>query len=88
MKQYSLQQTGLKNWKPLNLSTRSKAGLSPAGPASIEHLLSRKEVAQRWHCCPKTIARRKDLRPVRLTRRMIRYRLADIQAIEAAAVSQ
>lgn len=65
-----------------------KAGLPPAyqpRPAAV--LLSRKEVAQRWHCCVASVARRKDLQPVRFTRRFLRYRLEDVEAVEAAATT-
>ncbi|MEI7731681.1 MAG: hypothetical protein WCO56_19070 [Verrucomicrobiota bacterium] len=51
----------------------------------IRDSLSRRELARRWHVCPHTIARRKDLRPVRLNQRLIRYWLDEILAIEAAA---
>lgn len=51
-------------------------------------LLTRRQLAQRWHCCVHTIARRKDLDPVRLGRRLLRYRLSDVEAIEAAAVGK
>jgi hypothetical protein len=53
----------------------------------VAALLSRRQLAQRWSCCPHTIARRKDLKPVRFNRRFLRYRLADIEAIEAAAIA-
>jgi len=55
--------------------------------ARIAYLLSRRQLADRWGCCPHTIARRKDLKPVRFNKRFLRYRLADIEAIEAAAVA-
>lgn len=48
-------------------------------------LLSRRELADRWNCCIHTIARRNDLQAVRLSRRLLRYRLKDVEAIEAAA---
>jgi predicted DNA-binding transcriptional regulator AlpA len=48
-------------------------------------LLTRAHLAARWGCCRHTIARRKDLHPIRLGRRLVRYRLAEIQAIEAKA---
>jgi hypothetical protein len=48
-------------------------------------LLSRQQLAQRWGCCKHSIARRHDLEPVRLSRRMLRYKLSDIEAIESAA---
>src|SRR5258708_4795015 len=55
------------------------------GQQRFRELLTRKELADRWACCPHTIARRKDLKPFRFNKRMLRYRLADIEAIEAAA---
>lgn len=51
----------------------------------ISLLLTRKQVAQRWACCEHTVARRKDLHPVRLGRRLLRYSLAEIEQIEASA---
>ena len=57
----------------------------PSAGSSRESLLSRREVAKRWQCCIHTIARRRDLEPVRLGRRLLRYRLQDIEAIERAA---
>jgi len=50
-------------------------------------LLSRRQVAQRWACCEHTVARRRDLKPVRFNKRLLRYRLADVEAIEAAAIA-
>jgi hypothetical protein len=60
-------------------TNQPKAGLSIVG------LLTRQELATRWNCCTHTIARRKDLKTVRLGPRLVRYRLTDIEAIEAAA---
>jgi len=34
------------------------------------------------------VARRKDLKPLRFNGRMIRYRLADVEAVEAATVGE
>lgn len=53
--------------------------------ARIAALLSRRQVAERWSCCEHTVARRKDLKPLRFNRRFLRYKLSDIEAIEAAA---
>ena len=53
-----------------------------------EQLLSRRALAQRWGCCNETLKRREAtgvLKPVRFNQRMLRYRLSDIVAIEAAA---
>ncbi len=55
--------------------------------ATFSRLLSRQEVARRWGCCPHTIARRKGLRPLRLNRRLLRYRIEDVQAVETAAAA-
>ena len=53
-----------------------------------EQLLSRGAVAQRWECCIETIKRRERagiLKPIKFNQRLLRYRLSDIVAIEAAA---
>lgn len=50
-------------------------------------LLSRRQVAQRWGCCEHTVARRKDLKPMRFNRRMIRYRIEDVEAVERDATA-
>ncbi|MGA2662136.1 MAG: hypothetical protein ABSH34_32050 [Verrucomicrobiota bacterium] len=55
--------------------------------APTELFLSRKALARRWGTCAHTIARRKDLKPLYLNSRLIRYKLADVQAIEAAGVA-
>ena len=50
--------------------------------------MSRKQVCARWACCAMTLKRREVaglLKPVRFNQRMLRYRLSDILAIEAAA---
>jgi hypothetical protein len=57
----------------------------PSSATKSNKLLSRQQVAERWECCTHTIARRKDIHPVRLGRRLVRYRLEEIEAIEAAA---
>jgi hypothetical protein len=49
------------------------------------HHLTVKEVAARWHCCVHSVRRRRELRPIRFNQRMLRYRLADVEAIETAA---
>ena len=53
----------------------------------IRDLLSRQELAARWGVCAHTEAQRKDLRPVRLGPRLLRYRLAEVEAIESAAAA-
>jgi hypothetical protein len=60
---------------------------TPAQPESPQ-LFSRRQLAARWNCCPHTIARRTDLKPLRFNRRLLRYRLEDIVAIETAAAGQ
>jgi hypothetical protein len=64
-----------------------KASLNQTGADKPpKALLTRKQVAARWGVCSHTIARRTDLMAIRLGRRLVRYRLNDIEAIEAAAV--
>jgi len=79
------------NQQPAALSRKQfdseHQALAQTSQERLKELLSRKEVAQRWSCCPHTIARRKDLKPVRFNRRFLRYRLADIEAVEAAAAA-
>lgn len=60
-------------------------GGAPAAQGT-SHLTCR-QLAERWSCCEYTIRRRKDLKPLRFNRRLIRYRLQDILAIETAARS-
>ncbi len=74
--------TGSSQNTPQANQPQAVAGLSK------ETLFSRRELAQRWNCCPHTIARRRDLEAVRLSRRLLRYRLKDIEAIEAAAIGK
>lgn len=50
-----------------------------------KQLLSRRQVARRWDCCEHTVARLDELKPLRFNKRFLRYRLEDIEAIEAAA---
>jgi hypothetical protein len=59
----------------------------PLADESPTRLLTRRQLADRWSCCPHTIARRKDLKPLRFNNRLLRYRLQDVEAIEAAAVA-
>jgi hypothetical protein len=54
------------------------------------HLLSRKDLAARWDCSIATIKRnekRKGLKKVTLGPRTVRYRLADVIAIEASTTA-
>lgn len=60
-------------------------GLSSDANAALQRLLTRQELARRWGCCSHTIARRHDLNPVRLGPRLVRYRVREIEQIEAAA---
>src|SRR5579863_10207183 len=53
-----------------------------------EKLLSRRQVAERWGVCNHTVARRECLVPIRLGRRLLRYRLADVLAHEQSASDQ
>jgi hypothetical protein len=56
--------------------------------SSGEELISRPELARRWGCHVETLRRRERegfLHPMQMGRRMIRYRLAEILAIEAEA---
>jgi hypothetical protein len=53
-----------------------------------EKLLSRKAVAERWSCSNETVKRRTRegiLHPISFNRRLIRYRLSEILAVEKAA---
>jgi hypothetical protein len=50
-----------------------------------ECFLTRGELAKRWNCSTHTIARRKDISPVRFGRRFLRYRLRDITEVEGKA---
>ncbi len=53
-----------------------------------EKLLSRKQLAERWQCSTETVKRRTReglLHPVRFNSRLLRYRLAEILAVEANA---
>jgi predicted site-specific integrase-resolvase len=53
-----------------------------------EQLLSRRAVANRWQTSVETIKRREKagvLKPIRFNQRLLRYKLSDIEALEAAA---
>jgi len=53
--------------------------------------LSRQQLAERWGCCKETIKRRERagiLKPVRFSRRSLRYRIKDIEEIERQASGQ
>jgi len=81
----STKQNGTEGPDNTSQTNQPQAGLSTVGQQILVGLLTRQQLAQRWHCCVHTIARRKDLQPVRLGRRLLRYRLADVEAIEGAA---
>ena len=54
----------------------------------LEQLLSRRDLAQRWHCCIETVKRRERanlISALRFNARLIRYRLADIREYEQQA---
>lgn len=56
-----------------------------------EQLISRQKLSLRWRCCVETLKRREregKLKAIRFNQRMLRYRLSDIRAIEAAAGGQ
>jgi len=54
-------------------------------------LLTREELARRWRCCARTIIRQEAqgiLSPIRLGPKLVRFRLGDIEAIEAQWAAQ
>jgi hypothetical protein len=53
-----------------------------------EELISRPALARRWGCHVETLRRREkegQLHPMQMGKRMIRYRMAEVLAIEAGA---
>jgi len=53
-----------------------------------ETFLKRRELAARWRCSKETIKRKQRaglLNPVRLSARMLLYKLSEIEALEVAA---
>ena len=65
--------------------TTAKKSSQEANP---EILISRKQLCALWSCCGMTLRRRETqgvLRAVRFNQRMLRYRLSDIERIEAEA---
>ena len=55
-----------------------------------EQLLSRRTFSDRWECCIETIKRRERegvLKSIRFNQKLLRYKLSDIIAVEAAARS-
>jgi hypothetical protein len=56
--------------------------------SSYEQLLSRKAVADRWQTSVETVKRREKaglLKALRFNQRLLRYKLSDVEALEAAA---
>ncbi len=63
---------------------RSKFSQETSG----ECLISRRALAARWQCSVETCKRREKaglLKAIRFSQRLLRYRLSDIRALEAAA---
>lgn len=53
-----------------------------------QEFLRRNEVAARWHCSIETVKRKERaglLHPIRLSQRLLLYRLSEIEALEGAA---
>ena len=56
--------------------------------SSPEQLLSRKAVADRWQTSVETVKRREKaglLKALRFNQRLLRYKLSEVEALEAAA---
>jgi hypothetical protein len=54
----------------------------------LEQLLSRRAVADRWQTSVETVKRREKaglLKAIRFNERLLRYKLSDVEAFEAAA---
>ena len=57
-------------------------------PERQEQFLKRRELAARWHCSTETIKRKQRsglLHPIRLSQRLLLYKLSEIEAVEASA---
>ena len=55
-----------------------------------EQLLSRRAVANRWQTSVETVKRREKaglLKAIRFNQRLLRYKLSNVEAVEAAAAS-
>ena len=55
-----------------------------------DETLTRKDLARRWHCSVETIKRRErdgSLQALRLSARIVRYRMVDIVSYEKEAMS-
>jgi hypothetical protein len=56
-----------------------------------EQMLSRRAVAARWQTSVETVKRREKaglIKPIRFNQRLLRYKLSDIAAFEAAAAGR
>lgn len=53
---------------------------------SSDKFLTCKEVAARWRCSERTVREMSELKPVRFSKRFMRYRLEDVQAFEDQSV--
>ena len=74
-------------WFSMEHERKPMASDAPPSNASNGVTLDRKELAERWRCCVETIKRReksRDLKALKLGR-LVRYRLADVEAVEAEA---
>ena len=63
--------------------------MTPKPDLTDTRTISRKDLALRWSCHPLTIARHEKkglLKPLRLGARLLRYRLGDIESIEAQSL--
>ena len=57
--------------------------------ANKPHFLTRRQLARRWNCSIMTVRRRQadgTLKPYFLAGRDIRFKIADVEALEAAAL--
>jgi hypothetical protein len=64
--------------------------MKPIATSIPEQLLSRKAVADRWQTSVETVKRREKaglLRAIRFNQRLLRYKLSNVEAVEAAAAS-
>lgn len=60
-------------------------------PPAYDTLLDRRDLINRWNCSLATIKRReaaKSLSPIRIGKRIVRYRLSDILAFEESCTSK
>jgi hypothetical protein len=62
--------------------------MKPIATSIPEQLLSRKAIADRWQTSVETVKRRERaglLKPIRFNQRLLRYKLSDVEALEASA---